>query len=288
MEYPMSTLILGEGKLEGLVGLATHEMMHSWYQGVLGTNESLYPWMDEGFTSYAEDKISAELIAPGSSDLYGTDAYEATYKSVFDLIKSGREEPMSTHSDHYETNYAYTRAAYGKGDVFLHQLEFVIGKPVFEKCLLDYFNTWKFKHPNANDFIRVFEKGSGFELDWYKEYMVNTTKQIDYGIDTVYQENNLTKIVLRKIKPFIMPIDLFVTLNDGTKTIENIPLDLMRNEKSQEWPDLPIHTNADWTWTYPTYILTIPKPMNQIKSLEIDPSRRMLDVNRSNNVWVSK
>jgi len=52
MEYPMATLLKGAGE-----GVVLHEWMHSWYQMILGTNESLYPWMDEGFTSFAESNV---------------------------------------------------------------------------------------------------------------------------------------------------------------------------------------------------------------------------------------
>lgn len=285
MEYPMSTLIMGEGSMSGLVGVATHELMHSWYQMVLGSNESLYPWMDEGFTSYAEDKILAEINDQGSTDIYGTNAYTSAYNGYFNLVKSGREEPLSTHSDHYETNSSYGISAYSKGEVFLHELEYIVGKPVFEKCLLDYFNTWKFKHPNPNDLIRIFEKGSGMELDWYKEYFVNSLKQRDYGIDSVFEANGMTSIRIRKVKPFIMPIDLMVTLKDGSSYIEYIPLDLMRGEKKQEWSMYKININKDWTWTYPTYTLQIKQPLSNIKSLVIDPSERMADINRENNEY---
>jgi hypothetical protein len=285
MEYPMSTLIMGEGTLPGLVGLATHEMMHSWYQGVLGTNESLYAWMDEGFTSYAEDKIIAELNQTGSTDLFGTDAYKSAFQAYIKLAKSGREEPLTTHADHFNSNYAYSVAAYSKGEVFLHQLEYIIGKQAFEQGLLTYFNTWKFKEPNVNDLIRVFEKVSGLELDWYKEYFVNGTKQIDYKIDSVYGDDKKSFVRIRKLSPFIMPIDLVVTQDDGTETIEYIPLDLMRGEKKQEWPDKKLVIHPDWTWTYPTYTVELPLPFSYLKIIQIDPSGRMADVNPENGVW---
>ena len=57
MEYPKATLVMGELSLGALTSVCIHEMMHSWYQGVLGINESAYPWMDEGFTSYAEEIV---------------------------------------------------------------------------------------------------------------------------------------------------------------------------------------------------------------------------------------
>ncbi|MEP7320283.1 MAG: M1 family metallopeptidase [Saprospiraceae bacterium] len=285
MEYPMSTLIMGEGTLTGLVGVATHEMMHSWYQGVIGTNESLYAWMDEGFTSYAEDKILAELNTSGSTEDYATNAYTSAYQSYLKLAMSGREEPLSTHADHFNSNYAYSVAAYSKGEVFLHQLEYIIGKQNFEQGLLNYFNTWKFKEPNVNDLIRVFEKASGLELDWYKEYFVNGTKQIDYSIDSVYGDATKSFVRLRKVSPFIMPIDLLVTQDDGTETIEYIPLDLMRGEKKQEWPDKKFNLHPDWTWVYPTYTVALNIPFSYLKRIEIDPSLRLADIHRENGVW---
>jgi hypothetical protein len=48
--------------------------------------------------------------------------------------------------------------------------------------MLEYYRQWRFKHPNVNDFIRLAEKTSGLKLDWYKEYWVNSTKTIDYGL----------------------------------------------------------------------------------------------------------
>ena len=287
MEYPMGTLILGEGSMDGLIGVSTHELLHSWYQMVLGSNESLYAWMDEGFASYAGDIIQAEFEKPGSSDQYGTETCAGAYQGYFNLVKSSREEPLSTHSDHYESNFAYGVAAYSKGDVFLHQLEYVIGKQAFQAGLLDYFNTWKFKHPNVNDLIRVFEKKSGLELDWYKEYFVNSIKQIDYAIDSVYEENSQVRILLRKKKPFIMPLDVMVTLTDSSHSIEYIPLDLMRGVKKQEWLDKKLNLHPDWTWTYPTYTLKLKVPLSQIARIEIDPSKRMADVERTNNRWES-
>ena len=62
MEYPMATLITGHRSLKSLVGVSVHEAMHSWYQGLLATNEALFPWMDEGFTCYASNRIEKELF----------------------------------------------------------------------------------------------------------------------------------------------------------------------------------------------------------------------------------
>ena len=82
---------------------------------------------------------------------------------------------------------------------------------------------WRFKHPNANDFMRVAQKVSGMQLDWYKEYWINTTKTIDYGIDSLWEENGKSEIRLKMIGYMPMPIDVVVTYKDGSKEMAYIP-----------------------------------------------------------------
>jgi hypothetical protein len=147
--------------------------------------------------------------------------------------------------------------------------------------MLDYFNTWKFKHPNTNDFIRVMEKASGLELDWYKEYFVHTTHTIDYGIKEVESENGGTIIYLERLGKMPMPLDVVVTRKNGKKEHYYIPLRIMRGEKPT---DKKTSIEADWPWTHPTYELSIQCKYNKIESIEIDPSMRMADLERENNV----
>lgn len=287
MEYPMSTLITGASRsLRSLVGVTVHEFMHDWYHGVLGSNEALHPWMDEGFTSYASGRISAHLFQPDEPtnttlDNLGTRAGQGSYLRI---AQSGREEPMSTHSDHYDLNGAYSSAAYGKGAVWMSQLGYVIGEEARDKGLLEYFDTWKFKHPNPNDVLRIFEKVSGLELDWYNEYFVYTTKQLDYGVKEVVGEGNETKITLEKLKQMPMPMDVVVTYKDGTKEVHYMALRMMRGEKPAETDDTRV-VHADWPWTNPSYSFSLDRPISDIVSVEIDPSGRMADINRENNKW---
>ena len=183
MEYPMATLITGKRKVGSLVGVTAHELAHSWYQGILGFNESLYGWMDEGFTSFASDEVMDQLFPRPQAPVH-LDALNG-YVS---LATSGKEEPMNTHADHYNTNFAYGSSVYNKGETYLYQLKGMMGDALFYKTMKRFFNTYRFKHPTDQDFIRVAEKESGWVLDWYNEYMVHSTKTIDYAIDTVYQQ----------------------------------------------------------------------------------------------------
>ncbi len=277
MEYAMSTLITGERSIRSLAGVMVHELAHSWFHGVLATNESLYPWMDEGFTSYASSLAMSEIFSPSENPNAGS------YAGYFKLAKSGLEEPMSTHSDHYHTNTAYSSAAYSKGATFIAQLGYVIGDEVRDRGMLRYFDTWKFKHPNVNDLVRIMEKESGMELDWYKEYFVNSTKTIDYGIKAVNPQGNETEIVLERVGLMPMPVDLVITYKDGSSELIYLPLVIMRGEKLVE-KDMPKRSmTSDWPWTNLTKTVKIAQKKDNIKSIEIDPSMRMADLERKNN-----
>ena len=269
MEYPMATLLVGPGAW-------LHEWMHNWYHGLLATNESLYAWMDEGFTSYAEDRMSAFL--EGNTGF----AYDGTYRGYFSLVKSGREEPLTTHADHFNTNSAHTAAAYTKGAVFLEQLGYIMGAGPRDQLLHDYYNKWRFKHPNAADFIRLAEKRSGLKLDWYKEYWVYSTKTVDYAIDSLYEVDGKTQIRLRRVGLMPMPIDLQISFADSTEEIHYIPLDLMYGVKPMENPTQRV-VHGRWNWTHEVYTLECNRKLADIRLIEIDPSQRMADINRSNN-----
>lgn len=283
MEYPMATLIMGNGTMSGLYGVAMHEWMHSWYQGMLATNESLYPWMDEGFTTFAENNVIHNTI----DSLKGRNPQADSYKGYLNLAASPFEEPATTHADHYNTNYGYSQSAYNKGAVFLEQLSYIIGTQNRDNGLLRYYNEWRFKHPNVNDFVRVMEKESGLMLDWYKQYFINSTKHIDYGIDSMYAKGNKTVVRLRRIGLMPMPIDFMVTDKHNNKVLHYIPLSIMFGEKPNEDPSIKRVVENVWFWTNPTYEVEIDTPMNEIQELEIDPSQRMADVDRSNNKAVA-
>ncbi|MEO5592745.1 MAG: M1 family metallopeptidase [Chitinophagaceae bacterium] len=297
MEYPMATLLKGAGTDNFF-----HEWMHSWYQMMLGTNESEYAWMDEGFTSYAEELVTATYYGKSQAQLY-RDALQRNpgeksiidalniipeyhgnaYLSYFALVKSGLEEPMTTHADHFNTNYAYKNASYVKGEVFMEQLGYIVGAATRDKILLDYYNHWRYRHPDVNDFIQVAEKASGMKLDWYREYFVNTTKTIDYSIDSLWEEGGKTKIRLANKGKMPMPIDLQLTFKDGSKELHYVPMDLMFGAKQAEDAAIPRKLYDEWNWTNPFYVIETSRKLSDIITAEIDPSHRMADTNRKDN-----
>jgi aminopeptidase N len=271
MEYPMCTLILGEGKIEGLVGTAIHEIAHSWYQMALASNEALYAWMDEGFADFAADEVIAHITKT-------PDDHAGAYKNYFAMVNNGLLEVPNQHSDHFITNKGYKTGSYTTGELFLNQLRYIIGDKNFYAGIKRYYNTWKFRHPEPNDFMRVMEKTSGLQLHWFERYWINSNKKIDYEIREVVGNGDNTDITLARVADIPMPIDVVVNFKDGTSQSFYIPLNEMMGAKLPQ--ALP-----DWPWVNPTYKVVVSKPVASISSIEIDPSIRMADVNRNNNKW---
>ena len=269
MEYAMATLITGKRKYGSLFGVTAHEMAHTWFQFLLASNESLHPWMDEGFTSYISNKASAEILKNSE----GKNPNSGPYRGYNYITKNGLEEPLTTHADRYNTNAAYSVGSYGKGSMFLSQLEYVIGAENVAKGLKKYFTDFSFKHPTPNDIKRTMEKVSGIHLDWYLNEWIQTTHTIDYGVKTV----NGTEVTLERIGQMPMPVDVDVTYVDGSTESFNIPLRVMRGNKPTAATVL-----EDWAWAHPTYTFQTAKT---IQSVVIDNSKLMADVNDDNNIF---
>lgn len=122
-------------------------------------------------------------------------------------------------------------------------------------------------------------------MQWYKTYWVYSTKTIDYAIAEVMETDNTTTVELKRIGLMPMPLDVFVTYADGSMEMFHIPTDLTFGHKPAENNDYVWRFLPAWDWVKTTYLLPIPKAKQQIQRIEIDPSLRMADINRKNNVW---
>ncbi|MDK2772229.1 MAG: M1 family metallopeptidase [Flavobacterium sp.] len=285
MEYAMCTLITGNRSYGSLVGVTAHEFAHSWFQHILASNESKHEWMDEGFTSFISDLAMEQVLPSKTKDGEEVNPFEGAYQGYRYLIKSGKEQPLSTHADRYDYNMSYGIGAYSKGEIFLSQLGYVIGVENLMKTLKRYYYDYKFTHPTPNDIKRTAEKVSGANLDWYLVDWTQTTNTIDYGVKNVSEENNATKVTLERIGRMPMPIDLLVVYEDGTQESFYIPNTLMRWEKPNPYP-IERTVLKGWDWAYPTFTFDIAK--KGVKAIVIDPSGLMADVDLNNNTWEKK
>ena len=280
MEYPMATLITGERTYSSLLSVTIHEVLHSWYQMLLGTNESYLAWMDEGFTSFAQNITFLNKF----NNIYNLDLInplKKSYNRYYNFVKTGLEEPLSTHSDHFSTNEAYGVGSYTKGAIFLMQLSYIIGEDNLYKGLRRYYNQWKFKHPNEYDFIRIMEKVSGIELNWYLDYWIKTIHQIDYSVEVRDNDSKYLGIIISRIGKMPMPIEIEIQYDDFSTTNYYIPLSIMRGEK-----DLGdnVVLLKDWEWVNEHYEFDIDLSEKKITKIEINPSGKMADVDKKNNI----
>ena len=273
MEYAMCTMITGERSYPSLMGVTAHEMAHAWFQHLMATNEAKHSWMDEGFTEYITS-LSENYVNNKTPEF----PHKSSYDRYYLLASSGFEQAQTTHSDRYDYNFAYGASAYSKGSVFLSQLGYIIGKKNLDKTLKRYYEEFKFKHPTPNDFKRIAEKVSDLELEWYLNEWTRTPHKIDYGIDVSLLE--LQRVITLKRKARIpMPIEIVVSYEDGSSEMYYIPNDLLQGYKSFE---NDVYLMEPWNWASTEYEFEVQGNKKVVK-VEIDPSKRIADVNQMDN-----
>ena len=280
MEYSMLTLLNYGEELIPLISVTSHELAHAWFQGVLATNEMNHAWMDEGSASYFGELAESHVFNIDFHPIFT----ERPYQDYISLATSGQEMPLATNANRFKFNRAYEDAAYDKGFVFLSQLNYIIGEKAFEKTIKNYFDKYKFTHPLPNDLRRVAEQSSGILLNWYLTDWTQTTNQIDYAIKNVESRKKKSVITLERIGLMPMPLEILVRYKDGDEEFYYIPISLMRGEKSKpEYADKWIQLE-DWSWAYKKYEFEIKSKMESIKSIDINPTGLLADVDTSNNI----
>ncbi len=277
MEYPMCTMVKG-----GSIGTAIHEMMHSWYQGMLATNEAKYEWMDEGFTVWASEELEEKFLKKEDKV-----AHSGSYRNYDFLVHSDlEEEPICNHADTYHSNTVYGISAYSKGDIFLQQLSDIIGKKKLMDVLKRYYDVWAFKHPNPERFIRIAEQESGVQLDWYLMQWTKTIKHIDYEIAEVKEDNGTGYVKIDRNGQMSMPVEMEVEMKDGRKVMYYLPLYSMYGRK-QLFPLEYEQVNViPVPWTDPYSIVRINEALKDVKAIRLNPSDLHADVNKINDYMI--
>ena len=186
MEYPTITVIGKSYDAYSLDQVITHEVGHNWFYGILANNERMYPWMDEGWNSYIENRYT---------DTYYGEAYGNAYFSMVLQAHRGKEQPINTPADEATyTNYYVT--AYAKPTLAFRHLERYLGTEKMDIILKKYFETWKFKHPYPEDLRTLIEAETGESMAWLFDIVIGTAKRVDYGIKNYKYENNRAELTI--------------------------------------------------------------------------------------------
>ena len=277
MEYPMINFITGGRTPGSLVGVTAHEAAHEWFYGTLGSNESDFAWMDEGFTDFMTDEVISALLTNRPANHRGSTL------AIMGLQENGLYEPISSPSDWFETNRAYSTASYSGGAMIADQLGYILGDSLRDAFFRAYYREFKFRHPQPADVERVAEKVSGIELDWYFQQTTRDRVRMDYAIEGLASIPTggawQTMLELEREDEMLFPLDVRLTMEDGSEQWVTIPVSEMGRAKPvpASWVVAPA-----WGWTRPGYTLRLATPQ-KVVSAEIDPLGRTPDHNRLNN-----
>jgi hypothetical protein len=258
MEYPMMVFCNRDGA-EALYSVTDHEFGHTWFPMLVGNNERLYPWMDEGFNTFM-NHYNWEKKYPGTFNR------RANVDAQIQFAMSGNEQPIMTPADRtgFLGSVAYNKP--GLGLVLLRDQ--IIGPERFDPAFREFIRRWQYKHPTPADFFRTIEDGAGEDLSWFWRSYFYTTETMDIAVDSVRTPDNtgrpLSLIYLRKVGPMPIPVVMDLLMDDGFTKRVKLPAEVCYNGDN--------------------YLASIPGPA-RVTSVKIDPDKAFPEVRRDNNTW---
>lgn len=259
MEYPMLTFVPDSPTREDLHWVLAHELGHQWFPMVVGSNERLYPWMDEGFNTFIDLANVAEYFA---GTAYGDTIGVHPLHLHPDHAVPGAEQPLITRPVEVRDLFW---GAYQKPALMLSLLrDEVLGPDRFDDAFRDYMRTWAYRHPTPADFFRLMRDRSGMDLDWFWRGWVFTTARLDQAIAGIRSADDGSVVELENRGTMVMPARLEVRYADGTAERVELPVEM--------W-----NLGDRFTWHGP--------PGRQVTSATLDPAAALPDVDRDNNHW---
>ena len=266
MEYPNVTVIGNSSTKEELEIVIVHEVGHNWFYGILGTNERVHGWMDEGLntlnevryiqTKYPENTRLADMILNGGFNFHGLDYHDMNDLLVRTFEWFAVDQPIETHSAEFtQLNYGLTM--YQKTGLVFEYLKAYLGDSLFDAGMHKYYEKWKFKHPQPEDLQKVLEEVSGESLDWLFEDLIKTTRKLDFKIGCTRHKHGKTEVKIKNKGQVDAPV--FVTASNDERKEQRIIRPFDKKEK------LIFDFEAD--------------------SVIIDAERKIPEINRQNNLW---
>lgn len=217
MEYPNVTVIGNCSSDRELEIVIVHEVGHNWFYGILGSNERVHGWMDEGLntlnemryiqTKYPDNKQMSDMVMNGKfhmNDLDHHDMGDISYRAIAML---GEDQPIETHSEDF-SSVNYGVIMYQKTGLIFFYLKNYLGEANFDKAMSAYFEAYKFKHPQPEDIRRVLEASSGKDLSWFFGDLIQTTNHIDYKLKKVKTGENGTDVTVKNVGQVKGPIEV--------------------------------------------------------------------------------
>jgi hypothetical protein len=260
MEYPMLTFTPNSPSREEQQWVIAHEFGHEWFPMTVGSNERLYPWMDEGFNTFI-DLANAAKYFEGTP--YGDSIEVHPLHLYADHARPGEEQSLITNPTQVHDLFW---VGYQKPALMMQTLRYeVLGKDRFDAAFREYIKAWAFKHPTPADFFRMMRDESGMELDWFWRGWIYSTARLDQAIDSVgTRSDGGSNIYLSNRGTMVMPAELSIGFADGMQSTVKLPVEM--------W-----NLGAEFVYRVPQ--------KKRVGRAEVDPRRALPDVDRTNNVW---
>jgi hypothetical protein len=281
MEYPNVTVIGSVSTKEELEVVIVHEVGHNWFYGILGSNERDFGWMDEGLNTLNEMRFVAEKYPENTrlSDMAGGFVRMLGFKGLShkdegDLMyrcmaSFAVDQPIqSSSTDFSSANYG--GVMYQKTGLVFHYLKAYLGDSLFDLCMHTYFDRWKFRHPQPEDFRAVMEEVSKQNLGWLFDDLIETRKVADYKIARVKRHLGCSENQ-------IDPIGIDVKVKNVGQVDGPIGVQSIRNGKVLES-----------VWMSPEELKKaggVVKLSTLADTVMVDADRNIPEVNRNNNLW---
>ncbi|MGH7540664.1 MAG: M1 family metallopeptidase [Gemmatimonadota bacterium] len=257
MEYPMIVFCSWQARGAFLFAVTDHEIGHTWFPMMVGSDERRYAWMDEGFDTFI-NYYSGVAFSGGQPVLAGSmlpGQVAADERAV--------EVPIATPPDSLSEE-ALGFLAYNKPAAVLRMLrDQVLGAEVFDEAFREYIRRWAYKHPQPADFIRTMEDISGKELDWFFRAWIYEDATLDQAVAEVRRNGASTRVVIENRGAVVMPVEVRLVYQDGSDETRRLPVDV--------WRDGVRHS--------------IVVEEKAVRHVQVDPSFTLPDVDRSNNTW---
>ncbi len=294
MEYPMLTL---DGGFDpNYRDLFTHEVGHNWFFGMIGTNETYRAYMDEGFTQFltnwAYEKIDGKLRIQSEPDSKYVKQFtlpdyvrnsEVYTRYMTDAIR-GEETNISKHSNDFNTALRHSGGysqVYFKTAVMLYNLQYVLGDDLFLKAMQHYVSQWKIAHPYPEDFRNSIIQYTHVDLNWFFDEWLETSKTIDYKIESVKPKKNVPgEYIIKFSRKGQMQMPLDFTVIDQRDSVHKYHIPNTWFVKKTDAKILPKWFG--WDKIQSTYEAKV-TIVSAIRSVVIDPSDRLADVDMRNN-----
>lgn len=213
MEYPMminDTSVPDDFQEARLT--ADHEIAHTYFPFYMGTNETRYAFMDEGWATTFE-----YLIGIGHSGQEAADRFYKNFrvKRWINDPSTEQDQPIITMSTQV-SGAGYGNNSYVKSSLSYLAIKDYLGDDLFKKTLHHYMDNWNGKHPIPWDYFNSFNTGSGKNLNWFWNNWFYSNYFIDLKVDSISQQNNLLNVNVKNVGGFAIPFDVVVTYQDGS------------------------------------------------------------------------